>query len=60
MAGSFGYEKNITTSACKWVKILYFQSTTTNAAVAIAAAGTVVAIKYMMEQVEKHNIPFLF
>jgi hypothetical protein len=24
MAGSFGYEKNIMTSVCKWVKIPYF------------------------------------
>jgi hypothetical protein len=57
MAGSFGYEKNITTSACKWGEILCSQSATTNA-LAIAAAGTVVAIKYMMEQVEPHNIRF--
>jgi hypothetical protein len=43
-------KKNITTSACKWVKILYFPKCSYK--LAIAAAGTVVAIKYMMEQVE--------
>jgi hypothetical protein len=51
-------KKNIRYQHANGEDTLFPKVRATNAAVAIAAAGSY-AIKYMMEQVEKHNIPFL-
>jgi hypothetical protein len=56
MAGSFGYEKNIMKSVCKWVKILISKIRATDPTTAIAAAGTS-CHQILTEPIERHLHP---